>query len=552
MAIKQEFFVKFCDPHHRHSSVAYIVFTLCKSIKSIETSEFLYNAVFIVGDGFVRVIRPTHINSSRSFIVVNVCAVFCKAVIVKKFLAGALALIISAGALLGVSNVAYAQDLAGSVLIVIGEANISDANGITHAVTRGAKVYAGQSISTGANGHVNLRMVDGAAVIVRASSRLKIEEYFVDSVTPSKSRIKLNLESGVVRSITGKAGEASTESYRLNTPLAAIGIRGTDFVVQANRDVTRVQVQSGAIVMTPISDDCSRDTLGPCKSAKSRDLTAAMRDAYLELRSRSDAPSFVPAEKAIESPNLIAPPRQDEPKVVEKSNKAMATNVDTYAAEATRTVAADTIKTQVDVVASKPDTTKPDTPKTDPTTPSTSTTTPDNTKPVEPVIPQKIWWGRWDTYANAKDDGRTVKLLRSDAREVSSSNSVFGLLRETTDNVSLPSSGTISFKLADSESYLMNADKSLTAASIDSAKLNIDFNNRKYDTSLMVNAPGISPVQIQSQGKVTFQGYFISEANSPDTIFDGSLYRDGSQAGFIFQRFLSGGASVVGATRWTR
>lgn len=461
----------------------------------------------------------------------------------KKFLAGAFALFISVGALLGASGSAYAQDLAGSVLIVIGEASVSDAQGATHVLTRGEKVYAGQSISTGANGHVNLRMVDGAAVIVRASSRLKIEEYFVDTVTPSKSRIKLNLENGVVRSITGKAGEASKESYRLNTPLAAIGIRGTDFVVHANRDVTRVQVQSGAIVMTPLSADCSRDTLGPCKSAKSRDLTAAMRDAYLELRSRSEAPIFVPVEKAIESPNLIAPPRQDEPKVGEKSAKTATANVDAYAAEATRTVAADTIKTQVDVVAAKPDPGKTET--------KPSTTVPE-VKPVEPVIPQKIWWGRWEDYANAQNDGRTVKSLRGSEREVSSSNTVFGLLRETNDNVSLPSSGKIAFKLADSESYVMNADKSLTTASVDSAKLSIDFNNRSYDTSLTVKAQGISPVQIQSQGKVTFQGYFISESNSPDTIFDGSVYRDGSQAGYLFQRNLGNGTSVVGATRWTR
>ncbi len=527
---------------HRHSSVAYIVFTLYKSIKNNDASEFLYNAMFYAG--------------------------LCKAVIVKKFLAGALALIISAGALLGVSNVAYAQDLAGSVLIVIGEANISDANGTTHAVTRGAKVYAGQSISTGANGHVNLRMVDGAAVIVRASSRLKIEEYFVDSVTPSKSRIKLNLENGVVRSITGKAGEASKESYRLNTPLAAIGIRGTDFVVQANRDVTRVQVQSGAIVMTPISDDCSRDTLGPCKSAKSRDLTAAMRDAYLELRSRSDVPTFVPAEKAIESPNLIAPPRQDEPKVGEKSAKTVTANSDVYAAEAARTVAADTIKSQVDVVVNKPETTtpvvttpettKPETTKPETTKPETTipeVSIPETTKPevpVEPVIPQKIWWGRWESFANANGDGKTVKAISNNAREVSSSNPVFGLLRETNDNVYLPSSGVVGFKLADSESYVMKADKSLSAASVSNASLSVDFNQRRYDTSLTVNAQGISPVQVQSQGSITFQGYFISEFNSPDTMVDGSLYRDGSQAGYLFQRNLGNGTSVIGATRWTR
>ncbi|TXI92995.1 MAG: hypothetical protein E6Q34_05950 [Burkholderiaceae bacterium] len=429
----------------------------------------------------------------------------------------------------GLSAFAQAQDLAGSVLIVIGDAQVTDAKGASHALTRGEKVYAGQSIATGANGHVNLRMVDGAAVIVRASSRLKIEEYFVDTVTPSKSRIKLNLENGVVRSITGKAGEASKESYRLNTPLAAIGIRGTDFVVQANNEVTRVLVQSGAIVMTPLSADCSRDSLGPCKSATSRDLTAAMRNAYLELRSRADAPVFVPAEKAIESPNLIAPPRQDEPRVGgdKGNNKASAVSQDFFVADAKSNSAVGDIKNQVS------STTKPDVPV------------------VTPTVPQKIWWGRWEEYANG-DSSKTVQAVRSSEREVSSSNPVFGLLREKTDEFALPNEGVVSFKLADSESYLVNLDKTLTSATVTSPSLTIDFANRKYNTALTVNVPGISPVGIQSQGSITFQGYFISESNSPSTNVDGTLNRDGSQAGYLFQRFLNNGTSVVGATRWIR
>jgi hypothetical protein len=447
-----------------------------------------------------------------------------KVVIVKKLLSCAVALCFWIGA----TGAALAQDLAGSVLIVIGDAQVTDAKGATHALARGEKVYAGQSIVTGANGHVNLRMVDGAAVIVRASSRLKIEDYFVDTVTPSKSRIKLNLENGVVRSITGKAGEASKESYRLNTPLAAIGIRGTDFVVQASNDVTRVLVQSGAIVMTPLSADCTRDTLGPCKSASSRDLTAAMRNAYLELRSRADAPVFVPAEKAIESPNLIAPPRQDEPRVGgDKGNKAAAISTDAYVVDANGNSAVGNIKNQV-----------------------ASTVKPEVPVVVEPVVPQKIWWGRWEEYANG--DARSMKNVTNSEREVSSSNPVFGLLREKTEEFTLPTAGVASFKLADSESYLVNADKTLTTAAITSPALTIDFGNRRYDTSLTVKAPGISPVGIQSQGTITFQGYFISESNSPNTFVDGALNRDGSQAGYLFQRFLENGTSVVGATRWIR
>lgn len=440
---------------------------------------------------------------------------------------------------------AYADELAGTVLIVIGEANLSNAAGQSSQITRGEKIYAGQIVTTGANGHVNLRMIDGASVIVRASSRLRIEEYHVDTENPSKSRIKLNLESGVIRSITGRAGDASKDSYRLNTPLAAIGIRGTDFVVQANNDVTRVLVQSGAIVMTPIGDDCTRDSLGPCRSASSRDLTAAMRDAYLELRGRNSTPVFVPASKALESPNIIAPPRQDEPRVgADKANKVSVIGSDAVL-DASRNVTVSTIQTQVNA-------TKPEVKPVIPVIPVV-TVIPvvpvDPVKQVEVIVPAKIWWGRWESYATGS--GLLTAVL-TENREISSSNPMFGLVRESSINFVLPSSGVASFKLAGSESYLQNADKSLTNATISAPSLSIDFGNRLYSTSLTVNVADMSPIAIQSSGRITFQGYFVSELNSADTTVDGSLIGDGSQAGYLFQRFLSNGTSVVGATRWNR
>ena len=219
------------------------------------------------------------------------------------------------------SACALAADLAGSVSFVIGDASVVGEDGKARTVARGENVNAGQILQTGATGHIHLRMVDGAFVSIRPQSRLRIEDYHYDAANPANNRIKFVLEKGVARSITGRAGEVAKENYRLNTPLAAIGIRGTDFVVQATDDITRVTVQSGAVVMAPLAGDCLASALGPCKSAASRVLTAAMRDAYLELRNRNEAPLLVPAEKALESPNLVAPPRPEEPKASADSSR---------------------------------------------------------------------------------------------------------------------------------------------------------------------------------------------------------------------------------------
>lgn len=435
-------------------------------------------------------------------------------------------------------SVAYASDAVGTVSFVIGDANSSTDAKSSQAISRGDKLQAGQIILTGANGHVHIKMIDGAFVSIRPMSRFRIEEYKYDAVEPKNSRIKFVLEQGTARSITGKAGEASKQSYRLNTPLAAIGIRGTDFVVNTEKDVTRVIVQSGAIVMTPLSEECLSTSFGPCNNATARVLTAAMRDAYLELRNKKDAPVLVPAEKSLNSPNLMSPPRPEEP-AADRGNKSSTSSVSTVQQDTNQAVTVTTIKTKIDTLASanKPNEKPVDKPIDKPVE-----------KPAEvipePVVPAKIWWGRWTTVA---DGGTTNSALAPD-RETTFSNVVFGMAREKGE-VFVPSSGVAKFKLADSETYLMNPDKSLTAGSVSDTNLVIDFANRKFDTSLIVNVKGISPTEIRAAGDISFQGVFLSETTSPDTIVAGSLSKNGDQVGYLFQRNINSG-TIFGATRW--
>jgi len=335
------------------------------------------------------------------------------------------------------------------------------------------------------------------------------------------------LEKGVARSITGRAGEASKENYRLNTPLAAIGIRGTDFVVQAGEDITRVTVQSGAVVMTPLAADCQASTLGPCKSSASRVLTAAMRDAYLELRNRNEAPLLVPAEKALESPNLLAPPRPEEPRAGADKQAKPGANIDSR--DAVREVAADSIKTKVDAAV--------------------PATTPVEVVVVAPPVP-KFWWGRWSSYIEPGQESSSFSAALAPGREPTIGNDVFGLLRESGEVVP-PPSGVAKFQLGDAEVYMKEGRK-LTAAQVSDPSLTIDFGAKRFDTSLTVNSNGHAPVAVQSSGQVTWQGELRADPNTSGTALQGMLSKDASQAAYVFQRDVSNGLSVVGATRWYR
>ncbi|MFZ6799409.1 FecR family protein [Undibacterium sp. Di24W] len=421
---------------------------------------------------------------------------------------------------------AYAADIAGTVSFVIGDAQVMQ-DGQIQKVARGQNILVGQTLQTGDNGHIHLRMIDGAFVSLRPSSRMKIDDYKYDQASPSNNSIKFNVEQGVVRSITGKAGEAAKDKYRMNTPLAAIGIRGTDFVVRVSQELTRVTVQSGAIVMSPLSKDCAAAGFGPCNSENSRVLSAIMKNTDLELRGISKVPRPVPQDKSTETPNVVAPPRPEEPKVSADSQPKA---VVLPATPLTVISVAEVNKTE-NKIGSK-----------DPVT------------PVTPVVSApEFWWGRWSTFLTEeqKNGKGSIASVALPGRDVVSSNDVFGLFKETA-NITMPSSGRVGFKLAESEAYVMDAQRAISPAKITSPSLTVDFEQRRYETSLIVSGKDASQVSIGSAGQINFQGAFISQSGTPNTTIEGALSKNADQAGYLFQRNLSNGVSVLGATRWVK
>ena len=181
----------------------------------------------------------------------------------------------------------------GEVTLVIGEAQLTRENGRPGAVVRAMPVLPGDRLETSVGGHVHVRFLDGGMVSVRPESRLVIEAY-PHTGEAVAGAIKFRLERGAVRSVTGAWGEANRERFRLNTPIAAIGVRGTDFVVQADHSQLRAAVVHGAIVVAPFGEGCSADLLGPCATTQSATLAADMGNVMLEMRRRDAAPRIVP------------------------------------------------------------------------------------------------------------------------------------------------------------------------------------------------------------------------------------------------------------------
>lgn len=115
---------------------------------------------------------------------------------------------------------------AGTVDLVTGKVRISNAAGAVLQPAKGAVVRPGDTIETDAAGELHVKMEDGGYLAIRPNTVLKIEHYVVNGDAGDSST--LNLLRGALRSLTGWIGKLNPKGYRITTPTATIGVRGTD------------------------------------------------------------------------------------------------------------------------------------------------------------------------------------------------------------------------------------------------------------------------------------------------------------------------------------
>lgn len=437
------------------------------------------------------------------------------------------------------SSTPNAPLIVGEVTTLIGSAGIQSGDqSASTPLRRGNAVRAGDRIETAPGGHVHIRFIDGGLVSVRPASRLHIQEYQQDQPT-QRGAIRFQLEHGVVRSVTGQWGEQARDRYRLNTPVAAIGIKGTDFVVKTQGDHTQAAVITGAIVMAPL-DGCASN-LGPCNPQQSALLSADMSGKMLELRPNSSAiPRFVPvadlearldrppplAQSSQAAPNsgdraALAPQGAGNDKAADKINTP---NLSAQLADASLALQAQRVTNEASV------------------SPLPVAATPAD----RPLV-----WMRsaleWNIPPNSISQ-------RFDAAEAATRSAVVGnffitLLRDqTTRPEYAPASGQVAFNLANVSAHYSRPGLAYDPVQVSNARLNVDFNRAQYDTTLDL-AGQFGQAQFNQSGRIAQNGTFV--ANTDGQSIAGALSHDSRQAAYQFEKTLPVG-SVSGITLWGR
>jgi len=113
----------------------------------------------------------------------------------------------------------------GSVKVARGVVTAQSANGVARLLSPGAKLEEGDVLSTATRSYAVIEMGDGARMTVRPRSVLALEEYKFEK----QESAVLRLFRGGLRAITGFISKRNRNAFKIRTPVATIGIRGTAF-----------------------------------------------------------------------------------------------------------------------------------------------------------------------------------------------------------------------------------------------------------------------------------------------------------------------------------
>src|SRR6185369_13979054 len=313
------------------------------------------------------------------------------------------------------------------------------------------------------------------------------------------------LEYGVARAISGAAAEGARERFRLNTPLVAIGVRGTDFVVRSGETATTAAVNQGAIIMAPFGEGCQAHALGPCGSTSARILSAEMGQLAVEFRAQFSQPEIKPLQGGV----FVATAAEGgNARAAAPLGRAAAATPVIGRSDSEGLPATALAETAVQAALVGRAVQSPATPAPPPELPVTVPLPPAPPPIVLPEVASDLKWGRWASASAGQGDFSVSRGEAGEGRAVTVGNADYLLYRiENGSGALVPGLGSYQFNL-DRGFAQYNLAGQLSAAAVEQGKLSIDFGASRFATDLRVSNAFTGAVSISGSGFIRSDGIF--------------------------------------------
>lgn len=150
-----------------------------------------------------------------------------------------------------------AAQSAGTILFKSGNAIITRADQSVHPILQHDAVSNGDTIDT-KDGRVQIGFIDGGKISLQPDTVYKINQYTFSGSQDGTEYAFTELIKGGLRAISGLIGHQTPDRYQLATPVATIGIRGTQFTAIYLSNKLIMTTQQGSV------DVCNA---GGCRNA---------------------------------------------------------------------------------------------------------------------------------------------------------------------------------------------------------------------------------------------------------------------------------------------
>jgi len=139
-----------------------------------------------------------------------------------------------------------------SLIILVGSAAYA---ATVESVKGSVSISKSGQIETGPTGKARIQLNDGSEIVLAPNSQLDLDSEDPEDKTKSGY---LQLISGKLRALIRKKLNSATPSFKIRTSTATMGVRGTEFLVEAARDSTAVCTFEGSVEVASASDQSQK------------------------------------------------------------------------------------------------------------------------------------------------------------------------------------------------------------------------------------------------------------------------------------------------------
>lgn len=160
---------------------------------------------------------------------------------------------------------------AGIVIIASGDVVAHKADDTDRPLKRRSRIYTGEVIVVGENSKAQLRFLDGTILSLKSGTELRIDAFSYGEEAGREDVNIVTLLKGGFRTITGAVAKKKPANHKVNTPVATIGVRGTNYSVAIGGSVY-VGVWDGVVL---VENDGGAIELGGSRAYSYAEITNA-------------------------------------------------------------------------------------------------------------------------------------------------------------------------------------------------------------------------------------------------------------------------------------